>query len=226
MSQTINPSLVLSARGPSLLPYPEDDISLMPSEEMSRYNPGWLGNPFVGQVTTQKMVRPSPVTSESYLTLDVPPCRPPSDLRHTFSGRSSVLATASVRPSFKQDTDQSQDDSQPASPPSKPVSICPSTYSSRQHIDWYTLDGCLAFNICASPILRLPPSRSFSSLLPEKIHFERPNVTCIHHGCVWLGCSLRSGGDTTWTLCTTLLASTHGRNHVPGTIPCLVIGIP
>lgn len=120
-------------RGAGPLPYPVDDMNLMPSEEDHRYKPRELGDSSFHQPLPQRSS-----TTPQFVSLGVPPARP---LQHMRRPSTEPVATPIV-PDISGRTLMNMNEILDELP------VCPRPHRTRDYNEWYTLDECSSLNIC------------------------------------------------------------------------------
>lgn len=131
------------------LPYPIDDMNLMPSEEDHRYKPRPLDSSTGASIPAHKQGVPKRPKGAS-LVVDDPLPLPRLDSRHTINtGDLPKITTGSVSMPTGGGLVESPlstrgfESSTPRPPPP-----CPRPTSTRHYDDWYTLDKLSSFDIC------------------------------------------------------------------------------
>lgn len=131
----------------SALPYPVDDMGLMPSEEDHRYRPRVQEGTSNSFIPAHRDDASSPTSDRRSIHGGLPPSRPRLPSRHTASEALPKLRTKdqiTSEPLTTSPTAMKGPDYR--GPPQPPP--CPKPCSTRGSSDWYTLQGLSEFDMC------------------------------------------------------------------------------
>ena len=141
------PTPAMSECSQSALPYPVDDMGLMPCEEDHRYRPRIHDGASSPSIPAHRGSASSPISDRHSTTGGAPPSRPRLPVRRTADEALPTLRTSSQIMSDTLTTSPTPMKSPAVNPLRKPPP-CARSKSTRDYNDWYTLEGLPDFDIC------------------------------------------------------------------------------
>lgn len=126
------------AKSGSALPYPVDDMMIMPSEEDHKYRPRTLEDSPISKI-------PAYASTSDF---EKRSSRPQMMSRHSTDGRGLLINTGS--PLIDKTSMTPPLSAKGSVRASKPPPSCPRAHFTRGHDDWYTLENNTEYHICPS----------------------------------------------------------------------------